>query len=149
MFYYIKVFISVIMILSSFNYTSASVPNIILNALVDSTSRSVCACVRACVRACVCVYVCVCMCVFIIFHCESIFQLQDVWDILERYGSTILCCEYLSGCYCQVPSSLYLKMLYFSSKDDQLERKRYDRILARKKMRYIDIGYTSVTFLNR
>ena len=43
----------------------------------------VCVCVRACVRACVCL--------FIRFHRESLFRLQDIWDILERYGSTMLC----------------------------------------------------------
>ena len=44
-----------------------------------------------------------CVCVFIFFHREGFFRLQDVQDILERYGSTILCCEYLSGCF--LPSS--------------------------------------------
>ena len=48
---------------------------------------------------CVCVYVYV----FIFFHREGFFRLQDVQDILERYGSTILGCEYLSGCF--LPSS--------------------------------------------
>ena len=66
-----------------------------------------CACVRVSVR--VCVY---------IFHHEGFFRLQDVQDILERYESTILCCEYLSGCFCQVPSSPYLKISNFTSKDE-------------------------------
>ena len=42
-----------------------------------------------CVRVCVCV--CVCVCLF--FHREGLFRLQDVGDILEEHGSTILCCE--------------------------------------------------------
>ena len=42
----------------------------------------------------------VCVCVFIFFHREGFFWLQDVQDMLERYGSTILCCEYSSGCFC-------------------------------------------------
>ena len=54
-----------------------------------------------------CVCVCVCVCVFIFFHREGFFRLQDVHDMLEMYGSTNLCCEYLSGCYCQFPSSLF------------------------------------------
>ena len=70
------------------------------------------------------------VCVFIFFHHEGFFRLQDVRDILERYGSTILCCEYLSGCFYQVHSSPYLKMSYFTSKDEnsshhKLERKRW------------------------
>ena len=44
-----------------------------------------------CVCVCVCVYVCVCVCLF--FHREGLFRLQDVGDILEEHGSTILCCE--------------------------------------------------------
>ena len=60
---------------------------------------------------------CVCVCVFIFFHRRGFFRLQDVWDILEKYGSTILCCEYLAGCFCQIPSSPYLKMSCFTSKD--------------------------------
>ena len=96
----------------------------------------------------------VCVCAFIFFHHEGFFQLQDVRDILERYGSTILCCEYLSGCFCQVPSSPYLKMSYFTSKDEnsshhKLERKRYDILTASEKMIYVDIGYVSAPNQNR
>ena len=63
-----------------------------------------------CVCVCVCVCFFTCTCVFILFHREGLFRLQDVWDILEGYGSTMLCCEYHSRCFCQVPSSRYLKM---------------------------------------
>ena len=52
-----------------------------------------------------------------LFHGESFFRPQDVWDILKGYGSTMLCCEYHSRCFCQVPSSTYLKMSYVTSKD--------------------------------
>ena len=94
---------------------------------------------------------CVCVCgwmggwVFIFFHHEG-FWVQDVREIFETYGSTILCCEYLSRCFCQVRSSLYLKMSYFTPKAklqpaDQLERKRYDIFRAREKIIYVDIGY--------
>ena len=70
-----------------------------------------------CVRVCVCVCVCACVCVFIFFHREGFFRLQHVKDMLERFRSTILCCEYLSGCFCQVPSSLFPNLSYFTSKD--------------------------------
>ena len=47
------------------------------------------------------------------------------------YGWTTLCCEYSAGCFSHVPSSPYLKMSYFISKDEnssehELERKLYD-----------------------
>ena len=69
------------------------------------------------INTCVCVCVCVRVCVFIFFHREGFFRLQDIQDMLERYGSTILCCEYSSGCFCQVPSSLFPNLSYFTSKD--------------------------------
>ena len=59
---------------------------------------------------CVCVYVCVCK----LIYCECFFRLQDVWDIHKSYGSTMLCCEYHSRCFCQIPSYPFLKMSYIS-----------------------------------
>ena len=56
-------------------------------------------------------------CVFIFFHREGFFQLQDVQGMLERNGSTILCCEYSYGRFCQVPSSLFPNLSCFTSKD--------------------------------
>ena len=74
-----------------------------------------------CVCVCVlCVCVCVCVCVFIFFHREIFLRLQDLWNIRERYGWMFLCCEYLSGYFCQVPSSPYLKMSYFTSEGEFL-----------------------------
>ena len=70
------------------------------------------------------VCVCVCVCVFILFHREGFFRLQDVGDILEGYGSTMLCYEYHSRCFYQVPSSRYLKMPYFTSKDETPARRQ-------------------------
>ena len=101
----------------------------------------VCVCARVRVRACVCV----CVCVFIFFHREGFFRLQDVWDILERYESTILCCEYLSGCFHQVSSSPCLKMSYFTSTDETPARRptRKKTIWYTgtcEKMIYYDIG---------
>ena len=92
---------------------------------------------------------CVGLCVFILFHREGFFRLQDVWDILQGYGSTMLCCHYHSRCFCQIPSSPFPNMSYFTSKDKtparwQMERKRYD-IWFREKMIYIDIGCKSAT----
>ena len=43
------------------------------------------------------------MCVFILFHRGGFFRLLDVSDILEKYGSTMLCCEYYSRCFYRVP----------------------------------------------
>ena len=82
------------------------------------------------------------VCVFIFFHHKGFFRLQDVQDILERYGSAILCCEYLSGCFCQVLSSLFPNLSYFTSKNvtparrKKLERKRYDILCSCEKMIY-------------
>ena len=100
-------------------------------------------CWCVCMSVCVCVCVCVC-CVFIFFHREGFFWVQDVREIFERYGSTILCCEYLSRCFCQVRSSLFLKMSYFTPKaklepTHQLERKRYDIFRAHAKRWYMSI----------
>ena len=68
-------------------------------------------CFRSCYLQLVCVWWVggfVCVCVFIIFHREGLLQLEDVCDILERYESTMLCCEYYCWCFCQVPSSPFL-----------------------------------------
>ena len=99
----------------------------------------------------VCVYVCVYVfvCVIMLFHREGFFRLQDVWDKLEGYGSTMLCCEYHSRCFCKDPSFSCLKKLYFTSKDKilarrQLERRRND-IWFREKTIYVAIGYKWAT----
>ena len=72
----------------------------------------------ACV--CVCVFVCVCMCVslFVLFHRKDSFRLRRCLGHTWGYGSAILCCEYYSRCFCQVPSFPFLKMSYFTSKDE-------------------------------
>ena len=81
---------------------------------------------HVCVCVCVCMCVCVCVCVFMLFYSKGFFYLQDVCDIHEGYGSTFLCCKYHSRCFCQVPSSPFLKLSYFTSKDTMI---------------YIDIGH--------
>ena len=89
-------------------------------------------------RACVCVYGWVggCACVFILFHREGFFPLQDVCDILEGYGSTMLFVSIMS---------------YFTSEDETPacrltgEKIWYDIIRASAKMIYYDIGYKSAT----
>ena len=93
------------------------------------------------------------------FTVKACFICSNVLGIpVGMYGSLILRCEYYAVCFCQVPSSpylkmsyftskvpssLYLKMSYFSSKDEnsskhKLEKKQYDVLQAWKKMIYID-----------
>ena len=113
--------------------------------------QSVAVCVCVCVYVCVCVCVCACACVCV---CSFNEKTSSVCEMSETYlrgtdRSTILCCEYQSRCFCQVPSSPFLKMSYFISKDEtsarrQLERKRYN-VWFQEKMIYIDIGYKSAT----
>ena len=67
--------------------------------------------------ATVCVCVCVCVCLYS-FTVMASSVCNDVWDILEEYESTILRCEYHSSCSCQVPSSPFLKISIFTSKDE-------------------------------
>ena len=81
------------------------------------------------------------------FQGGGFFPLQDVWDILERHVSTMLCCEDHSRRFSQVPSSPFLNMSYFTSEDKtparrKLERKRYG-IWLHEKMIYINVGHNS------
>ena len=73
------------------NFANTFYVNLLLNFTEQKWSDyRACVCVFVCV--CVCVCVCMCVFVFIFFHREGFFRLQDVWDILEEYGSMILCC---------------------------------------------------------
>ena len=65
---------------------------------------------------CVCVCVCACVCVYTLPP-VGFFRLHDVCDIREKFGSTIFCCEYQLSAFCQVPSSLFPNLSYFTSKD--------------------------------
>ena len=60
--------------------------------------------------------VCVCVCL-----CSSTWWLlpaaRHLWYTWGD-GSTIFCCEHYGGCFCQVPSSQYLNLSYFTSKDE-------------------------------
>ena len=91
---------------------------------------------RACVCMCMGGWVGGCACVFILFHREGFFPLQDVCDILEGYGSTMLFVSIMS---------------YFTSEDETPacrltgEKIWYDIIRASAKMIYYDIGYKSAT----
>ena len=99
---------------------------------------SVCMCVCVCV--CVCVFVCVCVYVFILFHRKSFFLCTNFLDILERDGSTILCCDCYIRLFYHVPSSPFLRMSYFTSKAklQQLKNWReYDLIYCPRGRRYI------------
>ena len=85
-----------------------------------------------CVRACVCVGVCV----FILFHLVSsgcTMSLTYIRISDQRYFVVSISVTALR----QVPSSPYLKMFYFTSKDEKssptlMERTRYDIMCADK-----------------
>ena len=70
---------------------------------------------------------------------ETYFRGTDQWS----------CCEYHTRCLCQVPSSPFLKMIYFTSKNEtpacqQLEEKQCD-IWFHENMINVDVGYKSAT----
>ena len=105
---------SVVIVMLSYYHTQVCFENMSFNKSRSNHLRcSVCVYLCICVCLCVCVCVCVCVCLCILFHREVFFRLQDVWDILEGYGSTMLCCEYHSRCFDQVPRSPFLKMSIF------------------------------------
>ena len=90
---------------------------------------------------------------FILFHRKSFFRLQRCLGNTWGYGSMILCCKYYVRCFCPVSSSPYLKMSYFTSRDEnssehKLERKRYD-ILYRPRDIYMNIGHKSAANQSR
>ena len=94
------------------------IPLEMLNRVVDNFNVQVAAVLCVCVNVCVCVCVCVCMCVYVYtLPPVGFFWLHNIFDIHEKFGSTIFCCEY-SGSFCQVPSSLFLNLSYFTSKDE-------------------------------
>ena len=89
--------------------------------LLEYTAIGVAACVCMWVRACVRVCVCVCVCVFIPFH------------LLVSSGCTtsVTCVRYsdqrsfvvsITRGFCQVPSSPFLSLSYFTSKDENSSR---------------------------
>ena len=95
-----------------------------------------------------CVCVCVCVCVFILFHLLASSDCKTSVTYLRCSDQRSFVVSIARG-YCQVPSSPYLKLSYFTSKDEnsshhKLERKRYDILMAIEKMMYIDVGYKSV-----
>ena len=78
------------------------------------------------------------VCVFIFFHREGFFRLQNVQDILEGTDQRS-CVVNISKVLYAIPSSPYLKMSYFTSKDENsspylLERKRYDKMCSTKRL---------------
>ena len=90
-----------------------------------------CVCVCVCVCVCLCVSVCVCVCVYTLPPWSFIPSARCLRHT-EGYASLMLCCEYHSRCFCQVHSSPYLKMSYFTSSKDKTPprretgEKRYD-----------------------
>ena len=71
----------------------------------------------------VCVCVCVCFCVSVYtLPPVGFFRLHEVFDIREKFRSMIFRFDYQLTALCQVPSSPYLKMPYFTSKDENSSR---------------------------
>ena len=104
---------------------------------------------RARARVCVCTCVCLCMCLCL--YSSTVKASSDCKTTGTYFRGTDQRCyvKYHSRCFCQVPSSSFLKMSYISPpktpKDEnpsehKLERKRYD-IWFRENMIYIDIWY--------
>ena len=84
-----------------------------------------------------------CVCGFRLCHCKGFFHLQCCLGHTWVRGSTILFYEYFFRCFCQVHSSPFLKLPYFTSKDktqqsNTLKRKWYD-IFVHENMIYIYI----------
>ena len=87
----------------------------------------------------------VCVCVYTLPP-GGFFQMHDVSDIRERFGSAIFCCEFQLGAFCQVPSSQFPNLSYSPPKTktaarNLLERKENDMCLAFQKDDIFDIGY--------
>ena len=98
-------------------------------------------------RSGVCVCVCVCLCVFMLFHLlVSSDSTTFVTSVRSSDQQSFVVS--ISRGFCQVPSSLFLNLSYFTSKEENsswqpLERKQYDIMLALGKMIYINIGYNT------
>ena len=96
---------------------------------------------------CVCVCVCVCLCVFMLFHL-LVSSDSTTFVTYVRSSDQQSFVVSISRGFCQVPSSLFLNLSYFTSKEENsswqpLERKQYDIMLALGKMIYINIGYNT------
>ena len=57
-----------------------------------------------------------CLLKFVVFFLLACAR-AHVFDMREKFGSTIFFCEY-SGGFCQVPSTLFVNISYFTSKDE-------------------------------
>ena len=90
----------------------------------------VCVCMRVCVYVCVCVFVCVCVCfcvgVWVCLYSSVCWLLS----IARRVWELRVFVESISRDFCQVPSSLFLNLSYFTSKDETSSR----QLLERKRM---------------
>ena len=77
-----------------------------------------------------CIRVCVCVCVYALPP-VGFFQLHDICDIREKFGSTIFCSEHFLGASAKF-LHLYLRIYLISPPKTKtranrlLERKRYD-----------------------
>ena len=89
---------------------------------------------------------CVCLCVFMPFHLLASTDCKTSVTYLKCSDQRSFVVSIARG-FCEVPSP-YLKMSYFTSKDEnssqhKLERKRHDILTPSEKIIYIDIGYKS------
>ena len=74
-----------------------------------------------CVCVCVCVYLCVFVCVYsFIVKTSSVYN--DVLDILEGTDQRSCVASIMLGASVKFLSSLYLKMSYFISKDENYSK---------------------------
>ena len=113
---------------------------------VDSCWTRVDSCWLVLLLACVCTCLCVCLYCFTV---KASSVCNDVWDILERYRSTILCWEYYSSCFCQCLLYLRFHKCYVSPPKTKLQQltnwRKINMIYWQAKRWYIDIGYKSAS----
>ena len=78
--------------------------------------KSICEQLFVCVYVCVCVCVCVCLCLCVCLYSSAVKASSDCKTSGTYFRGTDQRCyvKYHSRCFCQVPSSLFLKMSYMS-----------------------------------
>ena len=92
---------------------------------------------------------CVCVCVFILFHLLVSSDCKTSVTYLRCSDQRSFVVSIARG-FCQVPSSPYLKMSYFTFKDENSSplhtgEKTIWYIGVSKKIIYVDVGYKSAT----
>ena len=83
--------------------------------------------------------------VFIPFHCKSFSRLQWCLGHTWVYGSTIMRCGHYTGSICQVLSSQFLSLSYFTSKGETPVNpqtgEKNEIICCRERWYIFDLGY--------